>query len=106
MGHKIDPLIERELDLFCRETGMDWKVHAQGSKHVKVMVYSDTIQIITTVAGSSGDSRRAGKNFKAGLKRLVFEATAREAARIHAQQKPTAKEIRNADNILSYPNGV
>ena len=92
MKFKIDPLINRELDLFCRETGMDWKVHARGSKHVKVMVYNDTIQIITTVAGSSGDSQRAGKNFKAGLKRLVFEATTREATRIHAQQKPAAKE--------------
>ena len=93
MGHKIDPLIERELDLFCRETGMEWKFHAQGSKHVKVMVYNNTIQIITIVAGSSGDSQRAGKNFKAGLKRLVSEATAREAARIHAQQR-TVKESR------------
>ena len=90
--YKIDPAITRALDLYCRDHAMDWKVHSRGSKHVKVMVYSDTIQIITTVAGSSGDSQRAGKNFKAGLKRLVFEATAREAARIHAQQKPTAKE--------------
>ena len=93
MKFKIDPLIKRELDLFCKEMGMEWKFHAQGSKHVKVMVYNNTIQIVTTVAGSSGDSQRAGKNFKTSLKRLVSEATTREVTRLHAQQK-TVKESR------------
>lgn len=78
--YKIDDLIVRSLNVFCRDHGMQWKVHAMGGKHVKVMIYDDNINFITNVAGSSGDWR-AGKNFITGLKRELREAIERAAAR-------------------------
>ena len=71
--HKIDDLITKALDLFCRNHAMHWKVHGRGGKHVKVEVYDDEVKVITPVAGSSGDWR-AAKNYTSGLKNKVIQA--------------------------------
>ena len=79
--YKIDDLIVWSLNVFCRDHGMQWKVHAMGGKHVKVMIYDDNVNFITNVAGSSGDWR-AGKNFVTGLKHDLRKAIERAATKV------------------------